>query len=138
MKLTVDLIVVAERNILLIKRKKFPFQDKLVLPGGHVEADDASLAHACAREAAEEIGLLAKPEDLKLLTILDTPDRDPRPGRRISIVFFLELSSKLLLQNCVPGSDALEISILPFEQIKEEEIGFDHFKAIKSIIKKPC
>jgi len=137
MKVTVDLIAIAEGHILLIKRRKAPFMDKLVLPGGHVEEDDLNLVSAVMREAEEEIGLIINPSELKLLTVLDAPDRDPRPGKRISIVYLIKLSELSLLQKCKPESDALEIVIIPLEEIKEEDIGFDHYEAIKKIASSP-
>ena len=36
-KLTVDGVIIEERKILLIKRKREPFKNKWSLPGGYVE-----------------------------------------------------------------------------------------------------
>jgi ADP-ribose pyrophosphatase YjhB (NUDIX family) len=79
--LTVDgLVTLAHQEIVLIRRAKPPFMDKLVMPGGHVEASDVSIPAACARELEEEIGCRLNPADLQLLCVLDRPDADPRPG----------------------------------------------------------
>jgi ADP-ribose pyrophosphatase YjhB (NUDIX family) len=132
--LTVDAVITVKREkILLIKRAHEPFTDKLVLPGGHLEATDKRLVDACVREAAEEIGLIVQPEELKFLTVLDDPDRDPRPGRRISIVFFLDLKSEDCLKTCQAGSDAASLTLIPIESLTEEMLGFDHWQAVKHL-----
>lgn len=131
-KITVDIIItINQEKVLLIKRAKEPFMDKLVLPGGHVEESDKSLAHACAREALEEIGFDVKPSELEILTVLDASDRDPRPGRRISVVFHIDLPCEERIADCKAASDALLISIKKIKSITKNDIGFDHYKAIE-------
>lgn len=133
MKLVVDLAVtVNKEKIILIKRAKEPFTDKLVLPGGHFEETDKSLAHACAREAKEEINLTVKPEELEMLAILDGPGRDPRPERRISIVYTINIT-KERVKDLRAGSDAKAIRLELIKKIKKEQIGFDHWKIIKML-----
>ncbi len=132
--LTVDLAVTINGSeIVLISRAKPPFMDKLVLPGGHFEKTDSSTAQACTREAMEEIGLRIDPENLKLLTVLDDPDRDPRPGRRVSIAYTIDLSSYEAIKNCRASSDARSIHIREIDSLTQKEIGFDHWKVIKEL-----
>lgn len=134
MILTVDILITIKRGkILLIKRRKEPFLDKLVLPGGHVEEHGLSLAEACAREAAEEIGFQVDISDLKLLTVLDEPNRDPRTGRRVSLVFHINLPDLSRIENCQAMSDAKSIHLRDIKKLRKIEIGFDHYKAIKLI-----
>lgn len=129
--LTTDgLITIQNKKIVLIKRIKEPFLDKLVMPGGHVDAGDASVAGACARELEEEIGLKINFQDLKLFTILDYPNRDPRPGKRISIVYRVDLKEEPVLK---AGTDAKEVIVKNLDELTENEIGFDHWQAIKVI-----
>ncbi len=130
MRLTVDAVVLCKDMVVLIRRSKPPFMDCLVLPGGHVEESDASLKTACCRELAEEIGLTVAPEQLELLTTLDAHDRDPRPGRRISVVFVVKLTE---LPPLTAGSDALSLEVLELSSITQTMIGFDHFLAIMSV-----
>jgi ADP-ribose pyrophosphatase YjhB (NUDIX family) len=107
--------------------------NKLALPGGKVENTDLSLAHACAREAKEEIGFDISPWDLKLLTVLDTPHTDPRFDKRISIVYYKQVPLSEYPANAQAGSDAKEIILVPLTDIKEGMLAFDHFRAINLI-----
>ncbi len=127
MRITVDVVVLCNGGVVLIRRNKPPFMDRLVLPGGHVEDSDVSLAAACCRELAEEIGLKVAPEQLKLLTVLDAKDRDPRPERRVSIVFMVKLTELPIL---TAGSDALEVEVVELDSITQDMVGFDHYQAI--------
>ncbi len=127
MRITVDAIVLCNGGVVFIRRKKPPFMDRLVLPGGHVEDSDVSLAVACCRELAEEIGLKVVPEQLKLLTVLDAKDRDPRPERRVSVVFMVKLAE---LPPLTAGSDALEIEVVGLDSMTQTMVGFDHYQAI--------
>lgn len=54
------------RDLLLVRKTKGPahIRGKLTFPGGKLESSDASPAHAAAREAFEEAGLVVKPMDL--------------------------------------------------------------------------
>lgn len=132
--MTVDLAATINRSeIILIERTKPPFMDKLVLPGGHFEITDSGATSACIREAMEEIGLKIDCEDLKLLMILDDPDRDPRPGRRISVVYTIDLSDHEAIKNCRASSDARTIHVSRINSLKKHEIGFDHWKVIEKL-----
>jgi 8-oxo-dGTP diphosphatase len=126
---TVDAVLSDGKRILLIRRAKEPFKDKLVLPGGHVENTDSSFAAACRRELLEEVGL-----DIKLgrywpLCTLESPGRDPRPGFRVSFVFHIMLTPEELNQ-ARAGSDAAELVIHPMvKPLTQDMLGFDHFDA---------
>lgn len=132
--LTVDaLITVARSQVVLIRRAKPPFMDRLVMPGGHVEESDESLAAACVRELEEEIGLLVQPQELRELMTLDTLGRDPRKSVSTSVVFTLDFATQAELASCQAGSDALEIVIRDIATLMPEEIGFDHYLAIAAL-----
>jgi len=126
---TVDIAVTCNGHLLLIRRTKAPFEDKLVLPGGHVELGESAV-EAIIREALEEIGLVVRAEELRFLIRLDREHRDPRPGRRISLVYHLEISASRLSE-CAAASDAREIVIREISSLNESEIGFDHFEAVR-------
>ena len=132
MDLTVDIIVTYQDKILLIERAKEPFMDKLVLPGGHMEETDLSLAHAAIRELREEVGIKAHASALSLLTTLDGLDRDPR-GRKISVVFLLDIQDKEDFYCAHAASDARKIVILKKTDLSPNMIGFDHWQAIDHV-----
>lgn len=132
--LTTDpVVVINNEKILLIKRAKEPFTDKYAFPGGHVDWDDIDTKSACARELQEETGLKVNPEDLEFLIILDELNRDPRPGRRISIVYKIDLASEEMLKDCKADSDAKELIIKNINELQPEDMAFDHWEVIETL-----
>lgn len=145
--LAVDLAVVVDwTHVLMIRRAYEPELGKLVLPGGHVDADnpalgipaDPSIPYAAVREGGEEIHIEVKEGDLHLLTLLDQIGRDPRetiPGedRRVSICYLHHVDSPDALKECFADSDALEMVLCEIDKLTEEEVGFDHWRAILKI-----
>ncbi len=71
-------------RLLLIQRKRDPYEGRWALPGGFVEIDE-DLPEAVARELAEETGL--KGIALEQLRTFGRPGRDPR-GRTITVAYF--------------------------------------------------
>ena len=135
MILTVDILVtINHKDILLISRAKPPFEDRLVMPGGHVEAGEV-LSAAAVRELEEETGLIVSLEELSPLAVLDAMNRDPRPGRRVSHVFHVDLDDRSRVETCCAASDAKEIVIRSINSLRAEEIGFDHWLAIEKLKK---
>lgn len=131
-KLMVDIVVTVERSaVLLIARAKPPFMDRLVMPGGHVEADDASLATAAARELAEEVGLVIDSNEFHWFMCLDTPGRDPRYDTA-SVVYHVDVSAAVAAQ-AVAGSDALALALYPINELTPAQLGFDHWLAISRL-----
>lgn len=131
---TVDAaITIAREEIVLVRRGQSPFEGTLVLPGGHLEPTDPDKESGCARELAEEVGLTVKPAALEHLIRLARPGRDPRPGHEETTVFTLDLPDRMALGGCKAGSDARAIEILRIADLREDEIGFDHFDAIKAL-----
>ncbi|HPC81679.1 MAG TPA: NUDIX hydrolase, partial [Methanofastidiosum sp.] len=81
--LAVDILILFNNKLVLIKRGKEPFKDSFAIPGGFVEYGEA-VESAAIREAKEETDL--EVAELSLLGIYSDPNRDPR-GHTISIVF---------------------------------------------------
>ena len=128
---TVDIVVTINgRDLVLITRTKPPCMDKLCLPGGRVDPTDIDHAHAAAREACEEINLRVAPGDLRYLTTLDAVWRDERPGRWISTVFHIDLPNP---DGLYAGDDAKSLHVFSLASLRPEEIGFDHWEAIKLV-----
>jgi 8-oxo-dGTP diphosphatase len=89
---TVDVVVVARiegrQKVLLVKRKKPPFQGQWAIPGGFVEPDEP-LESAARRELREETGV--EPVYLEQLRTFGDPGRDPR-GWTISVSYLARLT----------------------------------------------
>lgn len=130
---TVD-VVLYYRNtwLILIERAKPPFEDKLVLPGGHVEEGEDTFK-AAAREIEEEVGLKLTRNHLSYLTTLASPNRDPR-GTYVSTVFAARIYEEEF-NKLHANSDAKAIHLVRLDEIRPEMIGFDHFEAIQLLKK---
>lgn len=88
---TADVVLLAARHVLLIKRRWNPFAGYWALPGGHVNVGEESLV-AAARELEEETGITVSTAELRQVRAYDAPGRDPR-GRYVSVAYTATLSS---------------------------------------------
>ncbi len=118
--LTVDIVILYQGKVVLIRRKNPPFQGCFALPGGFVEVGER-VEEAAVREAKEETGLDV--ELLKLLGVYSDPTRDPR-GHTVSIVFLGMGRGPLKA-----GSDAKDISLFKLDEIPR--LSFDHNRIIE-------
>lgn len=112
-------------KVLLIRRKKEPFQGKYALPGGFVEQNEAA-EHAVLRELQEETGV--ENIFLKQLKAYTAPKRDPR-GRVISIAFMALISPE---QNLLAASDALSADWVPITRLPQ--LAFDHKQILEDAL----
>jgi len=90
---TADMVAISRERpyrVLLIKRKRPPFQGKWAIPGGFIEIDE-DLEAAARREFQEETGLSAG--RVQQVHTFGDPNRDPR-GRTISVVFITRLGAR--------------------------------------------
>jgi ADP-ribose pyrophosphatase YjhB (NUDIX family) len=127
----VDIVVIIGDEVVLINRTKEPFMDKLVFPGGRIDDTDKSPAHACAREALEEITLVVDPKDLIRFMILE--GQDPRQDVGPSTVFLYHLDDPERIARLKPDSDAEKIIRKKIFDIKKDEMGFQHFNVISKL-----
>jgi 8-oxo-dGTP diphosphatase len=124
-RLTVDVIVTVltgdRHKVLLIKRKRSPFEGCWALPGGFVEPNEP-LEMAARRELWEETG--AEPAHLAQLHTFGEPGRDPR-GWTISVAY-LALMKEEDTQgwNLEANSDADEVGW--FDLDDPPPLAFDH------------
>lgn len=85
---TVDVVIFTlkdkELHVLLVKRKRWPFENCWAIPGGFVQMDE-SLDLAARRELEEETGV--RDVYLEQLYTFGEPKRDPRT-RVISVAYF--------------------------------------------------
>ena len=113
--LAVDALIVRRNGrIVLVKRKKPPYEGYWALPGGFVEYGE-TVENAVVREVKEETGLDV--EIKGLIGVYSKPDRDPR-GHVVSIAYLtIEVGGELR------GSEETEIgefNVIP------DKLAFDH------------
>jgi len=125
-KATTDIIIEKDGKIVLVTRGIKPFIGKLALPGGHVEYGE-TVEKATVREAEEETGLKIKVKGI--LGVYSDPERSPNIS--ISTVFIGEIIGGELKA----GTDAKMAKFYKVEELKREELAFDHYKMIQDYIK---
>lgn len=123
---TVDVLMMSLRQrdlqILLIKRRSWPYENMWAIPGGFVNMDE-SLEEAAKRELQEETSV--QNVYLEQLYTFGDPGRDPRT-RVITVVYFALLDSERLLLKA--ASDATDVSW--FSVYDLPPLAFDHDKII--------
>ena len=123
--LTVDAAVFdAESRLLLVRRKRPPFQGQYALPGGFVDIGEPVEA-ACRRELLEETNV--KVGQLQLVGVYSDPARDPR-GHTCSVAFLAHVEQT----EPKAGDDAEEAAW--FADWSNLEIAFDHRQIIADAI----
>ncbi len=120
-----DGLIVIDDKLVLIRRKFYPFEGKLALPGGMVEYDE-KVEDAVRREMKEETGLDV--EIVKLLGVYSEPGRDPR-GHVVSTAFVLKRVGGELRS----GDDAKAIELVDISDIPD--LAFDHNEIIEDFLK---
>lgn len=118
-RVAVDIIIVHEGNVLLIKREYEPFRDAWCLPGGHVDRGE-QVHEAAVREAGEETGIDVELD--QVVGIYDAPGRDPR-GPVISIAYAAHPTSETPEPEA--ATDARRVQWFPLHDLPEP-LGFDH------------
>jgi 8-oxo-dGTP diphosphatase len=116
----VDAIVERNDKLLLVKRKKDPFQGFVSFPGGKVGLGE-KVEDAVKRELREETNLAIELTDI--LGVYSDPSRDPR-GHRISITFI----AKIISGEAKAADDAESVEWLPVND--QRDLAFDHKKIL--------
>ena len=119
--LTTDAVVICGADILLIERKKDPYQGRWALPGGFIDYGERA-EHAAVREAKEETGLDV--ELTGLVGVYSNPDRDPR-SHTLSVVY---MAYALNIQSLRAGDDAQNAALFSWNDLPQ--LAFDHVKII--------
>jgi 8-oxo-dGTP diphosphatase len=120
-----DGLIMIDEKLVLIRRKFYPYEGRLALPGGMVEYDER-VEDAVRREMKEETNLDV--EISELLGVYSEPGRDPR-GHVISAAYVLEVVGGELKS----GDDAEAIELVDMENIPE--LAFDHNEIVKDFVK---
>lgn len=118
-----------ELQLLLIQRKKWPYEGQWALPGGFCNEDE-SMYDCARRELQEETGV----EDVHMeyLNVYSKPGRDPR-GWIISHVFFALVHENLLAKRKA-ADDAADVRLFPVEEALSMELAFDHKEILQEAL----
>ncbi|WP_322480422.1 NUDIX hydrolase, partial [Thermogemmatispora sp.] len=121
---TVDVVMMSIRQsdlqVLLVKRRSWPYEGMWAIPGGFVRIDE-SLEDAAKRELREETGV--QDVYLEQLYTFGDPGRDPRM-RVITVVYYALLDSERLQVRA--ADDASDVGW--FSMYNLPELAFDHAK----------
>ena len=120
---TVDVILQRDSKVLMIRRRKDPFKDRLALPGGFVNEGETA-EDAMRREAIEETSLEVEPVDI--LGVYSDPKRDPR--KHILTVVFIGI---IVGGTEKAGDDAASIEWVKIPDIQPQQIAFDHAQILR-------
>ncbi len=124
---TVDVVMMSLRQrdlqVLLIKRRAWPYEGMWAIPGGFVNIDE-SLVTAAKRELQEETGV--QDVYLEQLYTFGDPQRDPRT-RVITVVYFALLDSERLQVRA--ADDAADVGW--FSVYDLPPLAFDHEKILQ-------
>ncbi|MGN9819617.1 NUDIX domain-containing protein [Streptomyces sp. SD11] len=116
---TADVVCIRDGAVLLIERGWPPHKGQFALPGGHVDPGETSRT-AAARELLEETGVHVDADDLDLIGIYDTPDRDPR-GRYVTAAYLVTVPADTAAH---AGDDAAAVRWTPLDDTGH--LAFDH------------
>jgi 8-oxo-dGTP diphosphatase len=123
---SVDVVILTVRegrlDVLLIKRKHWPYGGMWAIPGGFVNIDE-SLEDAAKRELEEETGV--RDVYLEQLYTFGDPGRDPRT-RVITVVYYALLRADQL--RIKAADDAADAGWFPMYELPE--LAFDHRKIL--------
>lgn len=125
---TVDVALFAyldnDLQVLLVRRKKWPYQDYWAVPGGFIALDE-SLEQSALRELNEETGV--GDVYLEQLYAFGAPDRDPRT--RVISVAYLALASADQVRRVQAGDDAAEARWWSLADLPP--LAFDHHRIVR-------
>lgn len=125
---TVDIVLLTwvehQLKVLLIQRRKPPYEGAWALPGGFVEPDE-DLVDAAARELLEETGISAEGSRLAQLGAYGHPARDPRM-RVVSVAYGAIVAE--LTQVPRGGGDATCAELVAVVDVQSDRVrlAFDH------------
>src|SRR5712692_384596 len=116
-------------EVVLIQRKKQPYQGMWALPGGHLTTDDLSLEAAAQRETHEETGLDIP---LHLFQQAQTYEdfEDPR-GKYVCLLYVLRepLSPEVRIE---AGDDASRVQWHSVENLQNlPDLAFNHIRLLR-------
>lgn len=126
--LTADCVVVDSQNeVLLVQRGNEPYRGCWALPGGFMEMDE-TISCCAVRELREETGIKVMEDDLSIVGVYSTPDRDPR-GRTVTVAYLVHVPDGTV---AAAGDDAAAVQWWPIEALPP--LAFDHAAIIADAV----
>lgn len=120
-----------ELQVLLIQRKKWPFEGQWALPGGFCRETE-SMVECAQRELREEAGV--QDVHMEYLNVYSKPGRDPR-GWIISHAFYALVHERLLAERRA-ADDAADVRLFSVAEALRMEIAFDHREILQDALRK--
>ncbi|TVY08638.1 NUDIX domain-containing protein [Paenibacillus cremeus] len=122
---------IRELQVLLIQRKKWPFEGQWALPGGFCRETE-SMYECAQRELREEAGVTDV--HMEYFNVYSKPGRDPR-GWILSHAFFALVHEQWLLKRRA-DDDAADVRLVPVEEALRMELAFDHREILTDALSK--
>lgn len=133
-RFTVDVVVIREgtREVLVVRRKWEPFENRFALPGGYIDGNETSDI-AAARELEEETGIAVDADELEFVEIFAEPNRDPR-GRYVSTAYKITVPAGTWVSQ--QTSETTGAQWITYDDILNGKISlaFDHADIIKKAV----
>ncbi|TXK76728.1 NUDIX hydrolase [Paenibacillus sp. N3.4] len=117
---------IRELQVLLIKRKVWPFIGQWALPGGFTRETE-TIEECARREIREEAGVAEV--HMEYFNAYSKPGRDPR-GWIISHAFFA-LVHERYLATMKADDDAEDVGLFPIKEALQMNLAFDHYDIIR-------
>lgn len=121
---TIDAIMQKGSKVLMVRRRKEPFEGLLALPGGFVEEGETA-EEAARREVMEETALEIEP--IEILGVYSDPARDPRMHTLTVVFVSIIVGGKEQASDDAVGLEWIELADV--EKMKDS-IAFDHSKIL--------
>lgn len=117
---SIDAVIVRDKEVLLVKRGIEPYEGYWALPGGYVEWDE-STEETVKREVNEETGLHVT--GVKLVGVYSSPDRHPK--QVINVLYIARVADG----DPKASDDAEEVAWFSVHALPEN-MAFDHRQEI--------
>lgn len=124
--LTADNVIFNHNHVLVIRRKKWPFEGMWALPGGFVNEGEEP-RDAAVRELLEETNVPCL--EPQLVNVFGKQGRDPR-GWVVSVAYTADVTGKDVKP--VAGDDAAETMWIPADT--QMQLAFDHNEILSAAI----